>query len=177
MPFWLPCRRLSWGSFSCWAPRAWFACGGNGPRIKHAAYCVTGSGADYSGKAAAMSDRPLGDMVGAIIALPFAVLGTGFRAHQRWRAVPLLQKSHTRAGLAAAVLVALGIYIFDRGLSAMTDDEFYAAAGIGAFAVLYLVVGIIGSRGRLRFDPMSIFWFGALGLGAIALLVMYGGSL
>lgn len=121
--------------------------------------------------------RELGLAIKELISLPFVLLRSGWRAHQRWRAVPLLQKSHTRAGLAAAALVALGVYIAERGIWAMTQIELYGAAGIGAFAVLYLVVGIIGSRGQLRFDPMSVFWFGVLGLGALALLVMFGGSL
>lgn len=121
--------------------------------------------------------RQLGQAIGELISLPFVLLRGGWRAHQRWRAVPLLQKSHTRAGLASAALVALGVYIVERGMSAMTEIELYGAAGIGAFAVLYLVVGVIGSRGQLRFDPMSIFWFGTLGLGALAVLVMFGGSL
>src|ERR1700761_342040 len=121
--------------------------------------------------------RQLGQAINELISLPFVLLRSGYRAHQRWRAVPLLQKSHTRAGLASAALVALGVYIAERGISAMTEIELYGAAGIGAFATLYLVVGVIGSRGRLRFDPMSIFWFGVLGLGALTLLVMFGGSL
>jgi hypothetical protein len=121
--------------------------------------------------------RALGELMALVVRAPFVLLRGGFRAHQRWRAVPILQKSHTRAGIAAAVLAALGIYVVERGIFAMTEDELYGAAGVGAFAVLYLVVGIIGSRGRLRFDPMSIFWFGTLGLGAIALLVMFGGFL
>jgi hypothetical protein len=121
--------------------------------------------------------RQLGQAINELISLPFVLLRSGYRAHQRWRAVPLLQKSHTRAGLASAALVALVVYIAERGISAMTEIELYGAAGIGAFAMLYLVVGIVGSRGQLRFDPMSIFWFGVLGLGALALLVMFGGSL
>jgi hypothetical protein len=121
--------------------------------------------------------RQLGQAINELINLPFVLLRSGYRAHQRWRAVPLLQKSHTRAGLASAALVALGVYIVERGISAMTEIELYGAAGIGAFAMLYLVVGVIGSRGQLRFDPMSIFWFGVLGLGALTLLVMFGGSL
>ena len=112
-----------------------------------------------------------------LIGVPFAILRDAFRAYRRWRPVPLLQKSHTRAALAAAVLVALGVYVAERGIFAMTDIELYGAAGIGAFAALYLVIGIVGSRGQLRFDPMSIFWFGVLGLGAIAVLVLFGGSL
>ena len=121
--------------------------------------------------------RQLGQAIGELIRLPFVLLRGGFRTHQRWRAVPLLRKSHTRAGLAAASLVALGVYIAERGISAMTEIELDGAAGIGAFALLYLAVGIVGSRGQLRFDPMSIFWFGVLGLGALALLVMFGWSL
>jgi hypothetical protein len=114
----------------------------------------------------------IGQFINELIRLPFVLLRGAWRAHQRWRAVPLLQKSHARAGIAAAVLVALGIAIAERGIWAMTEIELYCAAGIGAFAVLYLVVGVIGSRGRLRFDPMSIFWFAVTGLGAAALLAL-----
>src|ERR1700759_1257045 len=121
--------------------------------------------------------RALGELMALVVRAPFVLLRGGFRAHQRWRAASLLQKSHTRAGIAAAVLVALGIYVVERGVWSMTEIELYGALGIGAFVALYLAVGIIGSQGRLRFDPMSIFWFGVLGLGAIALLVMFGAFL
>jgi hypothetical protein len=68
-------------------------------------------------------------------------------------------------------LVSLAIYVAKRGgFSSMTDYELYGVLGIGAYAVLWVCVGVIGSRGA-RFDPMSVFWFGVLGLGALALLV------
>ena len=109
------------------------------------------------------------------ISIPLLLLGEGAKAGARgwfrWRAVPLAQKSHTRSGLASFVLVALAIYIVKRGFSSMGGVELICVAGIAAFAALWLVVGVVGSRGVLRFDRMSLFWFGVVCLGAIALLI------
>lgn len=117
-------------------------------------------------------------MITALVLLalaPLALLADLVRDWRRWRAVPLVQKSHTRAGVGAFVLVALAIYIVKRGgFSSMVDVELYGIAGAAAFAALWLVVGIAGSQGSLRYDPMQIFWLGVLGIGALALLSVKG---
>jgi hypothetical protein len=129
-----------------------------------------------------MQPDPLGAAIGQfiseLIALPFKLLASAWRGWRHWRALPLVQRNHTRAGAGASVLVALGIYTVMRGgFWAMSEIELYGAAGLGAFAALWLVVGVIGSRGGSRFDPMSIFWWSVLCLGGIALLLIKGVSL
>jgi hypothetical protein len=110
-------------------------------------------------------------LLGFLVMLPFVALRDVMRSLASWRAVPLLEKSHTRSGAASFALVALAIYTVKRGgFSSMVDVELYIVAGVAAFATLWLVVGIAGSRGSLRYDPMRIFWLGVLGLGALALL-------
>jgi hypothetical protein len=110
-----------------------------------------------------------------LIGVPIAVLGDLVRAWRRWRAVPLVQKSHTRSGVGSFVLVALAIYTVKRGgFSSMPDVELYVVAGVAAFATLWLVVGVAGSQGSLRYDPMSLFWYGLLGIAALALLFVQG---
>lgn len=112
-------------------------------------------------------------LVVGLIAIPIELLRVGAHAWFRWRAVGLPQKSHTRGGVAAFVLVAIPIYVVKRGgISAMAEVELYCVAGLAAFALLWLVVGVAGSRGALRFDPMSVFWFGVVCLGAIGLLAL-----
>src|SRR5271169_2196247 len=110
-----------------------------------------------------------------LIVLPIELamgLGRGWR---RWRAVPLVEKSHARAGMGAFVLVALAIYTVKRGgFSPMADVELYVVGGASAFAMLWLVVGMVGSRGRLSYDPMQIFWLGVVGVGALVLLSVKG---
>jgi hypothetical protein len=129
-----------------------------------------------------MQPDPLGAAIGQfiseLIALPFKLLRSGWRGWRYWRQVSLVQKSHFRAGAGAFVLVALAIYTVMRGgIFAMSGIELYGAAGLGAFAMLWLAVGVAGSRKTPRFDPMSFFWWSALVLGAIALLIMKGVSL
>jgi hypothetical protein len=108
-------------------------------------------------------------LVVGLIAIPIQLLCGSGRAWRRWRAVAVVQRNHTRAGVAAFVLVALAIYtVKSGGFSSMV--ELYCVAGLAAFAGLWLVVGITGSQGA-RFDPMSVFWYGVVCLGALALLV------
>jgi hypothetical protein len=109
-------------------------------------------------------------LVLGLLSIPFHLARGAFRMWQNWRVVPLVQRNHTRAGIGAFGLVALAIFAAKRGLSSMTEIELYAVAGLAAFAALWLVVGVIGSRGA-RFDPMSVFWLGVISLGAIALLL------
>ena len=111
-----------------------------------------------------------GLLVVGILSIPINLARAAFRISRKWRGVPLVQRNHTRAGVGAFALVAIPIYIVKRGgFSSMFDIELYFLAASSAFAAIWLVVGVAGSR--LRYDPMQIFWLGVLGLGAVALLV------
>jgi hypothetical protein len=84
----------------------------------------------------------------------------------------LQQKNITRATGGAFVLVGcavLAVYGFP-------VIGWQVTAGIGALALLYLVVGVVGSQGA-RFDFMAAFWPAALALGCLALLVFIAGFL
>lgn len=110
-------------------------------------------------------------LVVGLISIPFSLARAGFRIWRNWRVVPLVQRNHTRAGVGAFALVALSIYIAKRGgFSSMGEVELACIAGLAAFSALWVCVGVIGSRGA-RFDPMQIFWLGAICLGAVALLL------
>jgi hypothetical protein len=80
---------------------------------------------------------------------------------RRWHAVPLQQRNITRAtaGAFCAVLAVHGCPVVGPELT----------AGIAALALLYLVVGIHGTRGA-RFDVVSSFWWAVLVVIAGALL-------
>lgn len=109
-----------------------------------------------------------------LIGFPIALLTSIVRAWRRWAAVDLLKKSRIRAGAASFVLVALALYVVRRGISSMIDVELYVVASVAAFATLWLVAGLAGSQGSLRYDPMSLFWYGLVGLAAISVLFVEG---
>jgi hypothetical protein len=110
-----------------------------------------------------------------LIAFPIELAVCFVRGWRRWRAVPLVEKSHARAGIGAFVLVALAIYTVKRGgFSSMVDVELYLVPSAAAFAAVWLGVGIVGSQGRLRYDPMQIFWLGVVGVGALVLFSVKG---
>lgn len=113
----------------------------------------------------------LGPAVAFLGLLAIGILLALGEAWASWRRVPLQQKSHSRAGLGAFGLVALAIYSVKRGFSEMGEVELFCVAGLAAFSALWLGVGVAGSQGALRFDPMSVFWFGVAFLGAVALLI------
>ena len=85
-------------------------------------------------------------------------------SHRR-RAVPLQQRNIKRAAAGAFGLV-LCLFLAAHGFPVI---GWQVTAGIAAFALLYLVVGIHGRQGA-RFDAMSVFWWGALVLIAGAAL-------
>jgi predicted Na+-dependent transporter len=103
--------------------------------------------------------------LGLMVMLPFALLGDVIRLWWRWRAVPLPRKNMTRATAGAFVLVACAVFA-DHGFPVVGSR---LTAGIAAFALLYLVVGLRGAHGA-AFDVMSAFWWAALALGGAALL-------
>jgi len=107
-----------------------------------------------------------------LIGLPIALLTSIVRGWRHWRAVPLVQKNHTRAGVGAFVLIALALYVL-RGGGFSSSTELYCVACGAAFAGLWVVVGITGSQGA-RYDPMSIFWWSVAGIGSLALLSLKG---
>lgn len=133
--------------------------------------------------------QAIGQLIGELIALPFLLLRYLFRLllwllrllsgilrlASRWRAVPLQQKNRTRASVAAGALVgcvvfaAHGFPVFGPG----------PACGIASLALVYFVVGIVGTvqAERLTFDLMVVFWRCALVIGAAALFVFakFGG--
>ena len=109
--------------------------------------------------------------------LPFAVLLDLLSVRrklldlaQRRRAVPLQQRNIARAGGGAFVLVVcavLAVYGFP-------VIGWQVTAGIGALALVYVVVGVCGSQAA-RFDFMRVFWPAVLALGCVALLMFIGG--
>ena len=84
--------------------------------------------------------------------------------------MPLQQKNITRATCAAFVLVGCAVL----ALYGFPVVGWKITAGIGALALLYLVVGVCGSQGA-RFDFMAVFWPAVIALGCLALLVFIGG--
>ena len=127
----------------------------------------------------------LGELIGWLLRLPFVLVGCVFRLiglvlrlRQRWRAVPLEIKSHCRLSGAAFVLVVLiGASVF-RLIPYDNSIEIWGAVAVAGFALLNLLVGLIGvlfaERWQLRFDPMSIWWWGVSAASCAALLVYAG---
>jgi hypothetical protein len=104
-------------------------------------------------------------VIGALLALEFAVLQSW-----RWRAVPLQQRNITRATAGAFVLVVCAVLAVN-GFPVIGPE---LTAGLALLALLYVVVGVVGSQGS-RVDVMSVFWWGVLALGGGALLVLIEG--
>ena len=88
----------------------------------------------------------------------------------RQRRRPLQERSITRATWGAFGLVICAV-IAANGFPVVGWE---VTAGIAALALLYLIVGIQGSRGA-RFDFMAVFWRSVLALGCLALLIFIGG--
>lgn len=120
----------------------------------------------------------LGELIGWVIALPFVLVRLLFRLRQRWRAVPLETKSHCRLSGAAFVLVVLIGASVCRLIPYDKSIEIWGAVAVAGFALLNLLVGLIGvlfaERWQLRFDPMSIWWWGVSAASCAALLVYAG---
>jgi hypothetical protein len=119
-------------------------------------------------------DGSLGRAIGELVALPFVVLRDLFRLvlwlfrlRQRWRAVPLQERNRARATGGMFALVACGVV-------AAHGCPFVGAkpiAGVAAFALLYLVAGLAGSRSATAtVDLLAVFWRCALVIGSVALL-------
>jgi hypothetical protein len=118
----------------------------------------------------------LGQFISELVALPFLLVRFLFRMRQRWRAVPLEIKSHIRLRTSTFVLVVMiGGSVF-RVIPYDNSIEVWCAAGVAGFALLNLAAGLVGVlfAARLRFDPMSIWWWSVCGASCVALLV-YGG--
>jgi hypothetical protein len=112
-------------------------------------------------------DAMLGELIGQLVMLPFAIATDILRLRQRWNAVPLPQRNKTRATGGAFALVGCAV-LAAHGFPVVGPK---LTAGIAAFALLYLVVGINGAHGA-TFDVMSVFWWAVLALGGVALLVV-----
>lgn len=110
-----------------------------------------------------------------LIGVPVALVCELVNGWRRWRAVDLIAKSRFRAGAGAFVLVALAIYLLRRGeITSMPDVELYVVALVAAYAGLWVVIGVAGSQGSLRYDPMSVVYWSLLGLAALGLLSIKG---
>ncbi len=111
--------------------------------------------------------------IAALLSLVWSLVRCALRAWVFWRRVPLQQKSMTRAtGGAVAVVLALGMAL--SGYTFASSAAPFIVFGLGGFGLLYLVVGVLGTRG-LRFDPMQPFYW-CLGVAAIcAALFLYEG--
>jgi hypothetical protein len=89
----------------------------------------------------------------------------------RGQSQSLQQRNITRASAGAFVLAGCAML----ALYGFPVVGWQVTAGIAALALLYVVVGIHGSRGA-RFDFMGgVFWPAALALGCLALLIFIGG--
>jgi hypothetical protein len=101
--------------------------------------------------------------------LPFALVSDLLSWRRRWKQVPLQDRNITRATVAAFVLVLCG-WQAAKGFPFLDPK---ATCAIAAFAGLYFVVGIAGSRGA-RVDWMSLFWMAAAAAGCAAFLLIKG---
>jgi hypothetical protein len=101
--------------------------------------------------------------------LPIALVLDLLHLRRRWRAVPLHERNMMRATVAVFVLVFCG-WLAAKGFPFIGPK---GTGAIAAFALLYLVVGISGSRGA-RVDWMSLFWMAAAAVGCAAFLMMKG---
>jgi hypothetical protein len=107
------------------------------------------------------------------VTIPLGFLGGALRGWMSWRRVPLQTKNQVRGGGGAA-LVMLAIGLWARGLPAsMPPIGGYLVAGMAAFGLLWLVVGVHGAHGA-RFDFMSAFWWAVAAIGCVALLIFKG---
>jgi hypothetical protein len=113
------------------------------------------------------------------ISIPLILLQAVFRGGPRlfgWvirrRNIPLGQRNQTRAGI-GAFLLALSAAVAATGLPFVHPIGVWLVAGVAAFGLLYLCVGIHGSQGA-RFDVISALGWCVIGLGCAALLVFKG---
>lgn len=91
-------------------------------------------------------------VIGALLALDL-LAGLWLRR----RVLPLQQRNRTRAAGGAFVLV-LCLFLAANGFPVIGG---HVTAAISALALLYVVVGVVGSQGS-RFDVMSVFWWGVV---------------
>ena len=97
------------------------------------------------------------------------MLRRGFILFLRWRSVQLRGKNRARATGGAFALVACMV-MAAHGFPVLGPTP---TAGIAVFALLYLVVGIVGTlrAETLTLDLMAVFWRCAVVIGGAALLV------
>ena len=123
-----------------------------------------------------MPENSLGRAIGELFALPFVLVLGLFRAARLAVAAiePLArgavaEKNRARVVGAVGALVACIVFAA-HGFPVVGAEP---TAGIAAFALLYLVVGIVGTvrAERLTFDLMAVFWRCALVIGCVALLI------
>ena len=114
--------------------------------------------------------------VAAVLLLPLVLLKglvvlawRAARLTRTRRAVPLQQRSVTRA-TAGAFVLALCAILAAHGFPVV---GWKLTAGLAALALLYLVAGIHGARGA-RFDFIAVFWCAALVIVAAVFLTLEG---
>lgn len=127
-----------------------------------------------------MPYNPLASLVGELIALPFVLVRGLFRllfrllrlllfvlsVFRRYRSIPLQDKNRLRATWGAFALVACLVFAaYGCPVGGPT-----LVAAIAAFACLYIVVGVVGSRGA-TVDVMAVFWRCTLMMGCMVVLI------
>jgi hypothetical protein len=100
-----------------------------------------------------------------LLGLPLRLL----RLRRGGRDAPLQQKNITRAAAGAFVLADCAVL----ALHGFPVVGWQVTAGVAAFALLYLIVGVCGSQGA-RFDFMAVFWPAVLALCCLALVIVIG---
>jgi hypothetical protein len=100
--------------------------------------------------------------------VPLAVVRT-MRVRRQWHAVPLQQRSMTRAAGGGFVLALCAVF----GLHGFPVIGWKVTAGMAALALLYLAAGIYGTRGA-RIDFVSVFWWAVVVIAAGASLTFLG---
>jgi ParB-like chromosome segregation protein Spo0J len=122
---------------------------------------------------------PLADIAIAVVEAPFRMVYDTFRIirwfwrrRAAWRAVAMQQKSHVRAaGGTFLVVGVVGAAIAGFIPLDINSPVLWAALGIAGFGLLWLVVGVFGSR--CRYDPMSLIYWSVL-VVCCALLFLTG---
>jgi len=117
----------------------------------------------------------LGYLLGLLlIELPVTLIRDLWRLRQRWRAVPLPVKNQMRGAFGGGLVVlcigaaVAGLPFVDR------PPGLWALIGAASLGLLYLVGGVLGSRGA-RFDFFAALWWGVAVAGCLAgLLVLEG---